>query len=156
MFIRYFVDVEVPFDEVEVRLLNEPGRWIPGLATKASDLSEALLAEVGFGGDHTRVEKQVVIELKQPIAFPTRLLLPMEWRPSSAQSLFPVLDADIEIAPLGPNRTHLSISARYDPPLGFVGRALDRALLHRVAEATVKDFLDRTAEALAAAVPVHG
>ena len=86
--------------------------------------------------------------MKEPIEFPSRLLLPIEWRPASAQSLFPTLDADIEIAPLG-GRTHLSITARYDPPLGTVGRALDRALLHRVAEATIKDFLDRAAEELA-------
>jgi hypothetical protein len=32
--------------------------------------------------------------------------------------------------------------------MGAVGRMLDRALLHRVAEATVKDFLDRVGERL--------
>ena len=30
--------------------------------------------------------------------------------------------------------------------MGAAGRALDRALLHRVAEATIKDFLDRVGE----------
>jgi hypothetical protein len=44
---------------------------------------------------------------------------------------------------VGEQRTRLAISARYRPPLGAVGRAADRVLLHRVAEATVKDFLDR-------------
>jgi hypothetical protein len=34
-----------------------------------------------------------------------------------------------------------------------VGRAIDRALLHRVAEATIKDFLDRVGEALAEIAP---
>jgi hypothetical protein len=33
--------------------------------------------------------------------------------------------------------------------MGAFGRMLDRALLHRVAEATVKDFLDGIAERLA-------
>ena len=42
----------------------------------------------------------------------------------------------------------LSVSARYRTPMGAVGRMLDRALLHRVAEATVKDFLDRVGERL--------
>jgi hypothetical protein len=40
------------------------------------------------------------------------------------------------------------MSARYVPPLGAVGRTIDRALLSRVAEATVKDFLDRVADAI--------
>jgi len=56
---------------------------------------------------------------------------------------------DIEIAALGAMRTQLSMSARYRPPLGMIGRALDKALMHRVAEATVKDFLDRVGERLA-------
>jgi uncharacterized membrane protein len=72
----------------------------------------------------------------------------MSWKATSAEHLFPALDADLEVAALGPSRTQLSISARYRPPGGPVGRALDRALLHRVAEATVKDFLDRVGEAL--------
>jgi hypothetical protein len=49
---------------------------------------------------------------------------------------------------LGEDRTQLAISARYRPPRGVVGRAVDRALLHRVAEATLKDFLDRVGQAL--------
>jgi hypothetical protein len=66
------------------------------------------------------------------------------------ETLIPSLEADIELGELGPGRTQLSISARYTPPLGPLGHALDRALLHRVAEATVKDFLDRVAERLSA------
>jgi hypothetical protein len=46
---------------------------------------------------------------------------------------------------------------RYVLPLGAVGRTIDRALLSRVAEATLKDFLDRVADAIvserAAAAP---
>ena len=44
------------------------------------------------------------------------------------------------------------MSARYVPPLGVMGRALDRAVLSRVAEATLKDFLDRVADRLVAHV----
>ena len=69
----------------------------------------------------------------------------MSWKPAGLDSLLPTLEADIELGALGPERTQLSISARYTPPLGSLGRALDRALLHRVAEATVKDFLDGAA-----------
>ena len=54
------------------------------------------------------------------------------------------------MAALTPAASQLSISARYTPPLGSVGAAIDRAVLHRVAEATLKDFLDRIAEALPA------
>ena len=47
-----------------------------------------------------------------------------------------------------PTRTQLAMTARYTPPFGLLGRVADRGLLHRVAEATVKDFVDRVGEAL--------
>jgi len=70
-----------------------------------------------------------------------------------AAGLFPSLEADLEIAPLAQGRTQLAMSARYMPPLGALGRAIDRTVLFRVAEATLKDFLDRLAAALRASDP---
>jgi uncharacterized membrane protein len=64
-----------------------------------------------------------------------------------------VLDAELEFASLGDELTQVSLSGRYQPPLGLVGRTIDKALLSRVAEATIKDFVDRLARALEAAVP---
>lgn len=153
MFIRYFLEIALPFAEVEAALLEAPQDWVPGLARDAGDRGEHLLAEVGFGSKDLRVEKKVQIGLGPPLRIPSKTLLPMTWEATGAQRLFPSLDADIEVAPLGPNRTQLSLSARYKPPLGALGRAIDRALLHRVAEATLKDFLDRVGEALRDRVP---
>jgi hypothetical protein len=72
----------------------------------------------------------------------------LRWEAAAQPGLFPSLDADLEVAPLGPERTQLAMSARYVPPFRAIGRALDRALLSRVAEATVKDFLDHVGAAL--------
>jgi hypothetical protein len=74
--------------------------------------------------------------------------LPLTWEPIGLEGLLPRLDADIELGALGADRTQLAISARYRPPLGVLGRAVDRVLLHRVAEATLKDFLDRVGQAI--------
>jgi hypothetical protein len=78
----------------------------------------------------------------------------MTWEATGSGRLFPKLEADLELAPLGPSRTQLAISARYRPPLGAVGRVVDRAALHVVAEATIKDFLDRVAERLTTSLAV--
>jgi len=151
MFIRYFLDLPLAFKEVEEKLLASPEAWVPGLARDAEDRGERLLAEVGFSfDDGHRVDKRVEIGLGPPIQFPARTTLPLTWRATGTERMFPSLDADVEIAALGRNRTQLAISARYRPPLGAVGRIIDRALLHRVAEATLKDFLDRVGEALGA------
>ena len=79
---------------------------------------------------------------------PTKTVVPMRWRATGAAGLFPSLEADLEIGTLGPGRTQVAISARYTPPLGAVGKAIDRAVLFRIAEATLKDFLDNVATAL--------
>jgi hypothetical protein len=153
MFIRYFVQIERPQADVEAELLHSPLSWVGGPARGAEAYGERLLTDVGFGSDRIRVNKRVQVDFGEPIRFPSKTVLPMRWEAEGLERLFPRLEADIEIAELGAGRTQLSISARYRPPLGAVGRALDRNLLHRVAEATVKDFLDRIAAALSAPVP---
>ena len=159
MFARYYVELPYEREHVEHVLLTEPDAWLPGYATNANHTGDRLLAEVGFG-DEVRIARTVAIDVGAPIRMPTKSVLPVRWTAAGAAGLFPSLDADLEVAPLGRERCQLSISARYDPPLGAVGRAIDRALLFRVAEATIKDFLDevrdRIARELSAAEPVLG
>lgn len=142
MFVRYYLDLAIPFRRVETPFLRDPAGWLPGVAEAADAQSDRLLAEVGFGGGH-RIEKRIEIEVGEPAHLRGTTLLPMTWKATRADAIFPSLEADLELAPIGPDRTQVSISARYRPPLGGLGRALDRALLHRVAEATIKDFLER-------------
>jgi len=157
VFIRYYLELQLPFDEVERALLADPGAWLPGLATEAEDQGDRLLIEVGFeSGEDRRVDREVRIEVGDAVSVPsTTTTLPITWKAKRGARAFPQLDADIEIAALGARRTQLSMSARYRPPLGVIGRALDKALLHRVAEATVKDFLDRVGERLALPAGAH-
>jgi hypothetical protein len=145
MFARYFVEIAMDPSGVETALLDDPQSWLPGLATEAHGRGEDLLADVGFG-QALRLHRQVQLEIGSPVGAATKTVVPFRWTAPRPARLFPDLDADLEIAPLGPRRCQLAISARYVPPLGLVGRALDRAVLSRVAEATVKDFLDRVAE----------
>lgn len=148
MFIRYFIEIPRPVAEVERDLLASSGRWATGPARDAEAHGRQLLAEVGLGPPGARIARRVKIQFGEPVWFPTKTVLPMCWTPVGLESLLPSLDADVELGELGPERTQLSISARYTPPLGELGRVLDRGILHRVAEATVKDFLDRAATIL--------
>jgi hypothetical protein len=53
----------------------------------------------------------------------------------------PVLDADLRLAPAGEQLTILTLTGSYRPPFGRAGEALDRVVMHRVASATVRNFL---------------
>src|SRR6266581_4505970 len=108
-------------------------------------------ADVGFGDD-VRIARTVAVELGEPMRAGSKAVFPLRWSASGTVGLFPSLDADLEVARLGSDRTQLANSARYVPPLGKLGRAIDRALLSRVAEATVKDFLDRVGDTLNASI----
>jgi hypothetical protein len=157
VYVRYYLELPLPAEEVERLLISAPESWIPGLAREADGHGEQLLADVGFGHG-SRLDRSVAIDLGQPIQMPSRTILPLKWTAARTSGLFPSLDADLEVAPLGPHLTQLAMSARYRPPFGALGKAIDRALLHRVAEATLKDFLDRVAAALLAesGAPITG
>lgn len=147
MFVRYYLELPLPAEEVERLITSAPESWIPGLAREADGHGERLLADVGFG-DRSRLDRSVAIDLGPPIRMASKTILPLKWTAARTSRLFPSLEADLEVAPLGPLQTQLAMSARYVPPFGALGKAIDRTLLHRVAEATLKDFLDRVGAAL--------
>ena len=147
MFVRYFIELPYETVDVERALATEPERWLPAVAEQAHARGERLLAEVGIGEDF-RIARTVEISVGAPSRFPTKLVVPISWNPTTGTSLLPSMQADLEIAPLGTGGSQLAMSARYEPPLRVVGKILDQAVLFRVAEATVKDFLDRVGEAI--------
>jgi hypothetical protein len=150
MFVRYFVELPLPAAQVERALLDHPPGWLAEMAGAAQQRGDDLLTEVGIGVGPlgTRLARRVAIQLGEPVRFPSMTSLALTWEPIGLEGLLPRLDAAIELGSLGEDRTQLAISARYRPPLGVVGRAVDRVLLHRVAEATLKDFLDRLGQAI--------
>jgi hypothetical protein len=64
-----------------------------------------------------------------------------------------VLDANISISPAGDEAARLTVAGSYRPPLGRLGAGLDRAIMHRVATATMRCLLQSVAEALVSPGP---
>ena len=147
---RYYIELSLPVAVVEQALVGSPAGWLSAVAGEAQARGDGLLGEVGVGPLGDRLRRQVRIQLGEPVRFPSMTSLPLTWEPVGLEGVLPRLDANLELGALGGDRTQLAISARYRPPLGVVGRAVDRVLLHRVAEATVKDFLDRVGAAISA------
>jgi hypothetical protein len=152
MFARYFVELAGDRDRIERVVLDAPEAWLPTLATTANHRGDRLLAEVGFGED-VRIARTVALEVGEPTRLRDKTTIPIGWSATGPAGLFPRLDADLEVAQLEDGRCQLAISARYEPPLGAVGRAINRTLLSRVAEATLKDFLDRVRDSIARRLP---
>lgn len=150
MFVRDFTELEIPFDAAEAILLREPLEWLPEVASGTEARRDRLLSDVGVGKG-LRLHRPVEVEVHEPVRVSGRTVLPITWRAANRAAFFPGMEADLELAPLGPGSSQLALTGRYTPPLGAVGRAADRALLHRVAEATVRDFLRGVADRMLAA-----
>lgn len=138
MFVQYYGMVERPFAEVERDLLDL-GDALAGPADSAYRLGEGLLVKIGGGG----VAKTVLLDLKSPVRGDGMTSVPLEWWATGTPGLFPRMEAELTVAEMGATLTQVRFQGTYQPPLGPVGRILDRTLFGRFAEASVKDFVDR-------------
>lgn len=147
MFIRYEREVPLPMADVEHGLddlRSHLGSW----ADVAYREGEELRAKVGPGGGS--LAKEVRLEIGTAEIHRSGLVYPLNWSATGAELLFPRLYAELTISHVGPDTTRIAIDGTYQPPLGHVGKVVDRVLLRRVAESTVKAWVDRLAQALMA------
>lgn len=148
MFLRAFVEIRIPAEAAAAVLRRLPQALVESFASQAIDHGHTVLAEVGFPMGTGRIGKQVEIELGDAVETPSRTWLPLSWKATGAGAFFPALEGELEAAPLGKDLTQIGLSARYKPPFGLLGSTFDRMFLHRVAEATVQDFIHRVARAV--------
>lgn len=144
MFVYYYGHAPGGAAEVGQALIDVL-RDRPEIAHIAYRQTEELRARVGPGFVFA---KAVRLEVGEPILGPGDIRVPVSWVATGASRLFPQLDGELVVSEVGGDLTQVVFRGSYDPPLGGVGEALDRVLLHRLAEATVKRFVD----ALVAAV----
>ena len=88
------------------------------------------------------------VEIQSIPAYPrgSTTVVPLRWTATGPLgSAFPVLDANIELTANG-SATELMIVGSYRPPFGALGVALDRVVMHTVAQATIRRFAAQLAE----------
>jgi hypothetical protein len=147
IFLEDFIDVSLPLEAIRGRC-GRHGGWLTALASAALEEGEVLRLQIGPEWAGGRVTRQVEVTVGQTRDRGASCVVPLTWKATGLAGLFPVLDGDLELAPLGSNSCRLTLSATYVPPLGEVGRVLDRAVLHRVAQSTVRSFLAGVAGSL--------
>jgi hypothetical protein len=143
LFLRSYVFVARPPTEVEAQMAAGAQNWLPEMAVEANGNGVKLLSELGFDLGRRRIGRRIKVEIGAPKVSSGIMFMPIRWGAASEAGIFPTLDGELEVSALGSSRTHLGLSATYEPPLGLIGKLADRALFHRVAEVTVHDFLMR-------------
>jgi hypothetical protein len=138
MHVHHSVHLHRSVQEVSSMLLDSPSKWFP--------------RSVGVHVAGIPVRKRVHLLIGDPQRTSTWAAIPIWWQPTSGRKLFPVMNGKLEVAPVGKDETRLTVSGMYEPPLGWVGQELDTALMHRVAEGTVKELAEQIAKRLEEAV----
>jgi len=143
MFVGDEALLEVSFAVAHERLtqLTESGALIT--TSEASYSRETgTLARVGAIG----LSKLVRVQVRELARTEQSAGIALRWEAAGpGGGLFPVLDADVRLTPVGEHVTLLSMAGSYRPPLGSLGKALDQAILHRVADATIRGFVAQLA-----------
>jgi hypothetical protein len=140
MFIGAEIPLEVGFNAAQARLANLADH---GLLRRASENAQkwgADQAQIGPGGI-PGMSKLVNVQFRHLATHEDSAVWALRWEANgTAGGLFPVLDADITLTRAGERATVLAVSGTYRPPLGSLGAGLDRAIMHLVAEATIRAF----------------
>jgi hypothetical protein len=150
MFVGDQVPLEVSFDAAKAGLVAlSRGGSLTGASEAAYGEGITGLARVGPLGSVPGVSRLVEIRFRELVQPDGCAGLALRWEAvGPGGSMFPALDADLTLTPAGENASVLTLAGTYRPPLGALGSGLDRAILHRVATATVRAFLNRVADAI--------
>jgi hypothetical protein len=108
---------------------------------------EKVLVRIGPGGPGW-LGKVVAVDFATPRGTDDDLVIPVSWEATGPTGLFPRFKGELHVSAVDPDRTELSLSGRYRPPLGRAGHVLDEAVLARVAHATIRSLLRRMARVL--------
>jgi hypothetical protein len=147
VFVYYYIQIGRPVDSVEQRFRS----FLSSFNTWAEDAyrdGEELTASISVGSGPAAVAKTVRMRVGDPVTADSETTVPVVWEATGVTSLFPKMEGNLILAAIGPDFTQLSFRGDYEPPLGALGRALDRVLMHRLAESSVKGFVDRIGLAL--------
>lgn len=151
MFIGDEVVLDVSFTAAKARLGNlARGGSLVRASEDAYDEGITGLARVGPLGSAPGMSTLIEVHFLDLVSREDSALLALRWEAMGPGGrLFPALDADITLTPAGEQVTLITLAGSYRPPLGTLGAALDRAILHRVAAATIRTFISRVADAIA-------
>ena len=150
--VRSFDYVNQPYARVREALVADPKGLFRdatrAAATRASSVAAALTVNIAGIDVSTEIAIKVgkAEDVKRRGAPATRIAV--EWKAARRARLFPLMNAVLTIYPLTGTETQLDFAGRYRPPLGPLGKVINAAVGHRIAEASVHRFVADVAQHL--------
>lgn len=151
MFTAHDQLLRVSLSVAQTRLVNLASRDGLGHASQhAYENGLEHVIRVGPLGDVPGVSKLVRVSFVEPVYHEGGMTLGLRWEATGITGgLFPVLDGDLTLTRVDDDMTQLRLVASYRPPLGHLGAGLDKTILSKVADSTIRALLRNIASALA-------
>jgi hypothetical protein len=157
--IRCYDYVNRPYEQVRDALSRNALEVFQSATKAAASRAHSVAAELRLDLGGIAVEAEIAIAVNKVEEKPASAMsgpatrLELEWQAAKAPALFPVMRAELTAYPLTSTETQLDFSGVYEPPLGPVGTALNAVAGHRIAEASVRRFIEDVAAYLRQALP---
>ena len=150
MFVGAETVVDTPYAEARPGLAAvADGGWLESASGDAYGRCGAGLARVGPLDSERVMSRLVEVRFAEISARATSAALMLRWEAAGPGGrLFPVLDADLTLAPYGASASLLALAGVYRPPLGALGAAPNRVVMRRVANATLQGFVNQIGDAI--------
>ena len=139
--------LDAPYEKLEPVLRAGPERWLPGYEQEDG----SILCELSYEQGGSRIRRRIEVSLGPVQRFAYGVTLRVQWKAARHAELYPELEGHLRLERREPTGCSLRFDARYRPPGGRLGASVDRAVMHHVAESSVRDFLDRVVDVLAQA-----
>jgi hypothetical protein len=157
VFVRDEIALNASFAAAQSRLSEVAGD--DSLMSLSGDAYEAGLTgliRVGPLGEVPGISKLVRVQARELVTHDGHAVLTVRWEATGfSGGMFPALDADITLTSVAADQSLLAIDGAYRPPLAVLGAGLDKVILHRVAEGTVRSLLRKIAELVADPKPAR-
>jgi hypothetical protein len=160
--VRAFLPVAGAPEALVDAFVGDPARWLP--AAHADDRPGDWLLRVRAGS----LSRQVRARVGDPWTAGTTRWRTLAWDPEPnpdehlrLDRFLPTFDGELGLHADDAGRVTLILDARYRPPGGTLGAAVDAVALHRVAKGSIERLLEDlgarlTSEAMHLAVATHG
>jgi hypothetical protein len=145
--LRVYDYVNCPYNVVRERItadaLNVFRNATKVAAQRANSVASELhvnIAGIEVGTD-IAISIGTIEETPRSASVSPRTRIEIEWQAAKMPRLFPFMKAELFLYPLTSTETQLDFVGNYEPPMGVIGSVMDAVAGHRIAEASVHQFI---------------
>ena len=145
--IRVYDYVNHPYVEVREKIISSSPDIFRDATKTAAGRAKSVASElrVNFAGIEVGADISISVnkikEHKESTFSEPVTQIDLEWEASKIPRLFPFMKANLSLYALTATETQLDLLGNYEPPFGLFGSAMDAVIGHRIAEASVHQFI---------------